>query len=646
MKKHSLADYLACRLFQLASFLLSPLPVEWVYFIGRRLGDCLYCFDPKHRSIAYANIRRVLSGSSVSCIRKTTVKFYRNFGQNIIELFIMGRIDEKYIKKYITIEGFGRIAEGRKKGKGVIFPVIHAGSWELANIVSARSGYPYAVIVRGQEFPRLNRLLNQYRKEAGARIIDRDEGIGGLIRALKNNEAIAITIDQGGKIGERVEFFGKTASMSSGAIKLGLKYDSVLLPVFVKRINGPYAKITINDPLVLKSYQSEQETVRNNLQDAVNLFEGFLKKHPEEYLWTYKVWKYSDERKILILSDGKTGHLRQSESLAKIITGYLKEKGLRVVTEMINIRFSNKFSRIALLFSSFFAGKYACQGCSWCLKTFLDKDTYGKISFFNPDIIVSTGSSVAPINYVLSREYLTKSILIMKPAFLSPRKFSLVIMPRHDQPPVRKNIVVIDGALNLIDAAYLKDQAIKLRSHVKGDMSDVVIGLLIGGDTKNFTLPIDIINEVIKQVKSASEKINADILVTTSRRTSASVEKLIKDSFLNYPRCKLLIIANENNIPEAVGGILGISSFVVTSPESISMLSEAASCGKNTFVFRVPGLSNKHSDFINNFARNNFIKLVETQDLALCIDEANKRRLKMPVLDDNGKVREALGKLL
>ena len=91
------------------------------------------------------------------------------------------------------------------------------------------------------------------------------------------------------------------------------------------------------------------------------------------------------------------------------------------------------------------------------------------------------------------------------------------------------------------------------------------------------------------QIKEAALHYNADILMTTSRRTPSAIEQIILKELKNFERCSLCIIANQRNIPEAVGGILGLSDLVIVSGESISMVSEALSSGKRTIVFSPHG---------------------------------------------------------
>ncbi|MCX5695665.1 MAG: ELM1/GtrOC1 family putative glycosyltransferase [Candidatus Omnitrophica bacterium] len=647
MKNNSLLDYLACILFKVLGAVLRFIPVEASLFLGQLLGNCFYYFDFKHRARSYANIKAAF-GSKLSpkAITKITKEFYESFGQSLIEIFLIPKVGQAYMKKYIEIEGLENIYAGLKKGKGVILLAVHAGSWELSNIICANLGFPFYLFVKGQSFPRLNELLNNYRRQKGCSIITKEGGLKQLIDALKNNATVGITLDQGGKGGDLVEFFGRTASMSTGGIKLALKYGSSVVPVYFTRKSGPKIKVLVGKEIELSRAGDLEKDVKDNLRRAVQVFEEYIREYPKEYLWTYKIWKYSNQRSLLILSDGKTGHLRQSEAVANIISERLKNKGIKVGLEITEVKFKNKFLKTALSLSSLLSGKYNCQGCLGCLRKFIDTNAYKTLSSFRPDIVISCGSGLSAINFIISRENLSKSVQIMRPQFLSAKKFDLVILPRHDKPKKKKNIVVTMGAPNLVSPQYLEEEGAKLiRSCNLNPCSDY-IGLLIGGDSKKFTLDNDIMRGVISEVKRAADKINADILLTTSRRTSAKVAQLLKQEFDGFKRCKLMLIANEKNIPEAVGGILGLSKVVVSSPESISMVSEAANSAKFVVVFKAGGLSAKHRYFLRNLAGNNHIYLSEVKELSVRIEDIWRANPAVNILKDNSLISEAVGKIL
>jgi len=649
MNKDSLTDYLSCILFRALGPVLRVLPVGASLFLGRRLGDLLYCLDIRHRAIAYANIKRALEKESGHIgIRRLTKSSYRAFGQNFIEIFLIPQVSKEYLSKYISVEGGENIDAAFKKGKGVILLAMHAGSWELSNVICSNLGFPFNFLVREQRHPRLNELLNYYRSLRGCKIIHRSNQTRELIEALKRNESIGVTVDQGGKEGVPVKFFGKDASMATGAVKLALKYGSVILPAYHTRVNGPYAKVIIRPPFELTKTQDMEKDVRENLQRLIPVYEQLIRKYPAEYMWTYKIWKYAKEKNVLILSDGKAGHLRQSQAVADLTRECLEENGIKADIETREIKFRNAFSKSLLALSSLLSGKYVCQGCLLCLKKTLDEETQAFLMSKNPDVIISGGSALAPINYLLSRQNLARSIVIMRPGLLSFKKFNLVIIPRHDEPVKSKNVLVTEGAINSIDEKYLREQSERLAHLLALRLKPLAlyIGLLIGGDSKKFILAKERVAEAIKQVKSAAEKLNADILITTSRRTSKEVEAVVKEGFRGYPRAKLVIIANEKNIPEAVGGILGLSSMVVSSPESISMISEAVSSNKYVLVFKAAGLSQKHQRFLDNFARNKYIYLTQAGGLGNKIEEIWHGKPKVFAPKDRQIIKQAIKALL
>ena len=655
-----MTDYLSYIIFRTLGSFVRIVPKGFSLFLGARLGDLLYYFGFKHKAIAYSNIKTAFGNKSRTCaqvrdklspaeLSNLTHEFYQAFGQNLIEIFFIPIVDKEYLNKYISFEGLKFIDEAFKKGRGVILLAVHSGSWELSNIICANLGFPFSLFVRDQRHGRLNELLNLYRSSKGCKIIRRKNQTRYLIEALKKNEAIGMTIDQGGKTGMSVKFFGKDTSMATGAVRLALKYDSVILPAFYARVKGSYIKTIIGPPFEIKKTGNPEKDIHDNLQEIIRIFEKNIEKYAKDYLWSYKIWKYSKERNILILADGKVGHLRQAQAVAEIVSNCLKDRGITANIDTVEIKFKNAFLKTALMFSSFLAGKYQCQGCLWCLRTFLQKDNYKSLIGTKPDIIISCGQATAPINYVLSRENLAKSIVIMRPSILSTRRFDLAVIPKHDNPPKKKNIAVTEGALNLIDEGYLREQSEKLMrlSPVTSHQSPVTIGLLIGGDTKHFSIAKDVMLAIIKQVKSISEKLNTDILVTTSRRTPKEIEEVVKKELKDYSRCKLLVIANEKNIPETVGGILSLSRIIVTSPESISMISEAVSSKKYVLVFKSAGLNNRHRRFLDHFAKNKYIYMVENPlDLSKKIEDIWLNRPPIHALRDNLLVSEAIKRIL
>ncbi|MDP2830870.1 MAG: ELM1/GtrOC1 family putative glycosyltransferase [Candidatus Omnitrophota bacterium] len=650
MKQNLIADYLSCILFRVVSFFTFFLPLNFSLFLGRRLGDLIYLFDRRHRAAAYANIRKTVS-DNLDCASsaRITRQAYQAFAQNLMEISFLPRVNKQYLQKYIHIENKDCIQDAFNRGKGVIFLIVHEGNWELSNIICANLGFPFILFVRDQGFPRLNALLNAYRLKQGAKIIHKDTGVRQLVEVLKSNQSIGMTTDQGGKNGQLVNFFGKEASMSTGAVRLALKYDCAIIPVFYTRVKGPYTKVILDQVFTVTRSADPPNDLRLNLQRLISIYEKYIRQYPHEYLWTYKIYKYAKEREVLIITDSKAGHLRQSEGAAKLISRQLADRGIKTHLSVGEVKFRRPLSGLILNWVAGFSGKYRGQGGFLrYLRYALTPQSWQSLISFKPDIIISAGGSISAVSYLLAKENQAKSVVLMRPANLSLNKFNLAVIPRHDQPASGSNLVITEGALNLIDADYLsqKTKGLEQSGLLKSPLLHPCIGVLIGGNSKRFSLGSEQILVLAKEIKKSAEGLNADILISTSRRSTTEVEEVIKHEFGNYARCKLLVIARQNNNPDVVGGILGLSNIIITSPESISMISEAVCAKKYVVVFNSGKLSAKHRRFLKNYQNKKYIYLKQTEDLAGFIKEIWQNHPEVNFPEDNLKVSAALNKIL
>ena len=359
---------------------------------------------------------------------------------------------------------------------------------------------------------------------------------------------------------------------------------------------------------------------------------------------------------ILILSDAKAGHLNQSKAIAGIIEKRKIDQGMSVEEVQIKtaeVKFRNRAFRSLLAVCSIFSVP-RCRSCLGCLRFCLNKNSFKELMQLPADIVISCGSSISSVNLFLSYKNNARSIVLMKPSFLSLNKFDLVIAPEHDRIKPKDNVLLTRTAPNLIDRAYLEEQARILNTkydirYTKYENNGPTIGVLIGGDSPKYRLTGEMMQKIISQLKRAVQNLNCQILVTSSRRTPEAVEKLLKENLAHFPSCKLLVIANEKNIPEAVGGILGLSNIVVVSGESISMVSEAISAGKYVLVFK-PGkkfsASTKQERFLENLEQKKLLKVIGVDNLAFELERIWKNKPKKAEIRDQELIYQALGRII
>jgi len=636
-----------------AAKLFMFLPMTFSLWLGRCLGWMGYYLLSKKRKVVYANLKTVFAQDhSPSQIRALSRDVFINFVQSIVELLCLPKIKRMGLGQLVYLKNKENIDEALSRGKGLIFLAIHSGSWELASIVGSETGAVYHVVANDQsKLPQLDKMLNEYRTIVGANVITPGVATKEIIRAMQRNEIVSLVLDQGGKTGLVVPFLGKTASMSTGAIRLALKYGCAVCPVWIERLDNGKQSLRVSPALSLEVTGDAEKDIRVNVLKAVHYFEHLLREHPVEYMWFYKVFKYSNQAKIVILDDGRTGHLRQSQALARQLSINLKKKGKISEENIITLRWR---SPGAISMFSFYA--FAAQYLSFlkredCLKLFLTDDSFNELMKYKADFVVSCGSQAAGVNFILSQNHQAKSISILTPGLLSKERFNVVVLPEHDKPraPRRARLITTKVSPNLINTDYLKDQGEGLLRHFSHLKSSVrtKFGVLIGGDTSGVKFDEAQIRELLGQIKDAALHYNADILLTTSRRTPPAIEQIISKELKNFERCPLCIIANHRNIPEAVGGILDLSDLLIVSGESISMVSEALSSGKRTIVFSPHGKygekpRDKYEDFVLKLNDQGYLMISSVYDLKAKITQLLNRKITLKTLDDQGVIQSGL----
>jgi hypothetical protein len=242
-------------------------------------------------------------------------------------------------------------------------------------------------------------------------------------------------------------------------------------------------------------------------------------------------------KRILIISDGKPGHLNQSIAFCKI---------KNVSYDILEVKFKSKFHK---------ALSYLFDKIDYYTDILFDdyKKYYG--DFY--DAIISTGSVTYYFNKFMAKKYNKKSIALMLPKSYKFNNFYYIVAQEHDNPPRQDNIVTIP--LNLSyprEKGYIKK--------IKGKKS---LAVIIGGDNDVFDMDYELIKDELDDI---FEKF-PDYLkyITTSRRTSSEIEKLINKYKFDYK----LIYSIEPNINPIGDFIVVCDEFFVTA-DSTSMLSE------------------------------------------------------------------------
>jgi len=239
-------------------------------------------------------------------------------------------------------------------------------------------------------------------------------------------------------------------------------------------------------------------------------------------------------RHILIINDGKAGHLNQSLGLAEALAERRPELGIE------RMRPLSRFRALLVLIFGWFPGG-------------------GR----RPKLMIGAGHGTHLTLLALKRFWRVPIVVMMKPS-VPLRLFDLCLIPEHDNPPEKFNVIPTSGALN------------RVRPGKKRPGSGMI---LIGGPSKNSDWDEP---RLVRQVESLVNSVPCEWRLTTSRRTPASTLaalKNIKGIEVFPPE-----VTPDGWLPEN----LATSEQCWVTEDSVSMIYEALSAGCSVGIFEVP----------------------------------------------------------
>jgi KDO2-lipid IV(A) lauroyltransferase len=635
-----LIDFIAYIIVRALNKALSVVPISVTLWFGRRAGTLVFFINRKRRLVAYANLKAAFAKEkSPAELKLITKRVYQTMVQTFVEVLQLTKVNKKYVDKYVEVVNFRRIKDAAVSGRGTVLLTAHFGDWEMSSLVSSVKGFPIMVLAREQKMKRLNELLNRLRESNGCKVIRKGMDIKNLFKALYGKNIVGILSDQdAGRSGIFVDFFGRKTSCHAGPFEMAKRTGSLILPNFIVRQKGPYHKLYLEDYIDFENMSSSDD-IKQGLQQSANLLESYVRKYPDQWLWLHKRWKSTPSRTVLVLNDGKAGHLNQSLAVAKAIQKARTTQGFDLddtKIEIVDVRFKNSFARASLTVAAAYA-TWRCHGCMRCMRLALTAQCYDKLMSTYAEFVVSAGSGLAPVNVFMAKENSARNVIVMAPPFPITRlKFDLAIVPRHDDPPNCANVVITKMAPNL------------LGEKMPRPASDT-LGALIGGDNPEYSLTGDISRAAVSAIKSFTASSGAGLSLTTSRRTPKAVEAIVKNALKGDARLRTLVIASENNPPDTVKNILSESRVVVVTEESISMISEAVSAGRKVVVLKLaknrPGTS-KHARSIAQLEREGYLSVCDAADLEASIRKAWNDNSPVAEVGDSEKIFAAVRRLI
>ena len=256
----------------------------------------MYLVSREHKKIAQANLKFAYDNTLSEEEKKSIIKTsYKSLLFNLFEFFENQYLSQEEIlakMKYRINEDV--VFDALKQKRKVIIATAHYGGWELALPYVALQYGPVAVVNRKMDNPLIQKEYVKARNRNNIIMLDKKSAAKGMVKALKNEQVVAVVIDQNTrKGGIDIEFFGKKATATDATSRLALKFDAVIVPLFAVMKDFREYELVVHDPVdVMKiDFSEDEDPIQKLTQLQANIIEKQVRALPHQWFWQHKRWK-------------------------------------------------------------------------------------------------------------------------------------------------------------------------------------------------------------------------------------------------------------------------------------------------------------------------------------------------------------------
>jgi KDO2-lipid IV(A) lauroyltransferase len=191
-----------------------------------------------------------------------------------------------------TIERFVRLAND---GKPALIFSAHLANWEIPAICAATYDVDSAVLYRRPNIAAIDRWLHKTRAaNMGALIATGLDAPVKLADALKRGAHVGMLVDQHYVRGTAVTFFGRRTTANPLLARLARHFDCPIHGVRMVRLPGNRFRAELTDEIAPARDAQGQVDIAATTQIVMNVIEGWVREHPEQWLWLHRRWRPED----------------------------------------------------------------------------------------------------------------------------------------------------------------------------------------------------------------------------------------------------------------------------------------------------------------------------------------------------------------
>jgi KDO2-lipid IV(A) lauroyltransferase len=260
----------------------------------RKLGPRL----PEHR-IGRDNLRASFSEKSDAEIEAILAGVWDNLGRVAVEFVHLDELRVTSSGQYdsdtvvLSPETAQRYERIRRSGKPVVAFAAHLANWELPGLAIRSLGFQSAILYRRPNISAISDAVIRLRTPLMGELVPTGfDAPVRLGRLLQNGIHVGMLADQHYGRGVETIFFGRRCLTNPLIALLARQVDCPIHGLRVVRLpdrNRFWGEIT--DPIAPVRDAEGRIDVKGTTQAITSVIEGWVREHPEQWLWLHRRWR-------------------------------------------------------------------------------------------------------------------------------------------------------------------------------------------------------------------------------------------------------------------------------------------------------------------------------------------------------------------
>lgn len=290
--------------------LFSRLPLKILYIFSDLIFMVTYYLIGYRRKVIQNNLKNSFPEKSTEELRKIEKQFYRNFCDYIVETFKSFTISSTELRVRVQHLNRDVFKEAKAEGRNVIMLSGHIFNWEWYNalallIPQEHSIAVYRKVQNGFWEDQIKSLRNRF----GNTAVEAREVIRHIFRTPNDGNSVYMFVaDQTphySEINLGLRFLNQKTPVFIGYDKIATRMDMAFVFCEMKKVKRGFYQVNYH-----RIYpDGERFEPYEVVTKFHTLLENTIRKHPDNYLWSHRRWKYDHAIKTMRETENTVSHV-------------------------------------------------------------------------------------------------------------------------------------------------------------------------------------------------------------------------------------------------------------------------------------------------------------------------------------------------